>query len=142
MKNLILVLLLAVCAYPQKAASLAVAIDSTVIVKDINKTVSTDTKTAAHVDSCLWEGKMVRWTEPAKIIRPREDVVLPSYIGTKDTIEIIAWRKNAAKRDTMFYRVFRPLNPPIDSANALKLRLLYQFNDYTVRSRDSLGVLK
>jgi len=142
MRALFLVMLLCTLAWAQKGAGLAISIDSTVIVKDISKVVQADTKIPAHPDSCLWAAKMVRWQEPARIVRPQEDILLPSYIGTKDTIEVIAWRKIGAKRDTMFYRIIRPLNPPIDSANAIKLRLLYQFGDYTVRGRDSTGALK
>jgi hypothetical protein len=138
MRTLLILLASCALAWAQKGAGLAIPIDTTIVVKNISKTVTGDTKVAAHPDSCLWAAKMVRWQEPARVVRPQEDVILKSYIGTKDTVKVLIF----IGKDTAYYRVYKPQNPPIDSANALMLRLFTQFQDRTVRGRDSTGALK
>jgi hypothetical protein len=141
MKNLILVLLLAVSGYSQKAASLAVAIDSTIAVPVISKTPSVAVKSPAYIDTVIWSGTKKYIPEPEKITRQQKDIILPTYLSSKDTVEILI-RDHHVKVDTMLQEYIRVTFAPIDSANAVKLRIFYQLGDFTVRSRDSTGVLK
>lgn len=140
MKFLAFILILSLSVLAQKGTVLAVPIDSSIIIKDTKPIAATDTKVAAHIDSCLWQAKMVRWLEPAKVIRPQEDIWLKSILGTKDTtsVRIMAMRG----KDTLFYRCVKVGENPIDSCNATFLRILFQFEDKQYRTRDSTGALK